>query len=142
MPGGGPQGSNFGILGYLSQSNDNSDCVPEEDRYKYMDDLTVLEAVYLASVGIATYNLKMHVPSDIPMHNQFINRGQLKTQHYLDKIESWTETKKMVLNAKKTKCMIFNNSKNFQFTSDLKMKGERLEIVDKAKLLGIIITSD
>ena len=101
MPGGGPQGSNFGILGYLSQSNDNSDCVPEEDRYKYMDDLTVLEAVYLASVGIATYNLKMHVPSDIPMHNQFINRGQLKTQQYLDEIESWTEKKKMVLNEKK-----------------------------------------
>ena len=29
LPGGGPMGSTFGILGYLSQSNDNADCVPE-----------------------------------------------------------------------------------------------------------------
>ena len=35
------EGSNIGILGYLSQSNDNSDCVPVNDRYKYMDDLTI-----------------------------------------------------------------------------------------------------
>ena len=73
LPAGGPQGSNFGILGYLSQSNDNSDWVPIDDRYKYMDDLTVLECVYLTSIGIASYNLKNHVPSDIPTHNQFIN---------------------------------------------------------------------
>ena len=37
LPAGGPQGSNFGILGYLSQSYDNSNCVPVDDRYKYMD---------------------------------------------------------------------------------------------------------
>ena len=102
LPAGGPQGSNFGILGYLSQSNDNSDWVPIDDRYKYMDDLTVLECVYLTSIGIASYNLKNHVPSDIPTHNQFINSENLKTQQYLDKIESWTEKKKMVLNEKKT----------------------------------------
>ena len=38
--------------------------------------------------------------------------------------------------------MIFNNSKKFQFSSDLKLKGERLQIVDEAKLLGTIITND
>ena len=38
--------------------------------------------------------------------------------------------------------MIFNNSKNFQFTSDLKLKGERLNIFEEAKLHGIIITCD
>ena len=142
LPAGGPQGSNFGILGYLSQSNDISDWVPIDDRYKYMDDLTVLGFVYLTSIGIATYNLRKHVPSDIPTHNQFISSDQLKTQQYLDKIENWTDKKKMVLNEKKTKCMIFNNSKKFQFSSDLKLKGERLQIVDEAKLLGTIITND
>ena len=126
LPAGGPQGSSFGILGYLSQSNDNSDWIPLDDRYKYMDDLTFLEAVYLANIGISSYNLKSHVPSDLPLHNQIINSDKLKTQEYLEKIESWTEKKKMVLNAKKTKCMFFNKSKKFQFTSDFKVKGEKL----------------
>ena len=58
LPAGGPQGSSFGILGYLSQSNDNSNCVPVDDRYKYMDDLTVLEAVYLTSVGVLSLNIQ------------------------------------------------------------------------------------
>ena len=42
LPGSGPQGSTFGVLEYLSQSNDNADNVPPEDRFKFMDDLTIL----------------------------------------------------------------------------------------------------
>ena len=67
-----------------------------------MDDLTILEAVYLASVGIATHNLKNHVPSDIPIHNQFLSSHLLKTQNYMDEIDKWTEKKKMVLNETST----------------------------------------
>ena len=142
LPAGGPQGSNFGILGYLSQSNDNSNCVPVDDRYKYMDDLTMLEAICFMNIGLATFNLKKQVPNHIPVHNQVINSDSLKTQKYLDEIEAWTDSKKMVLNEKKTKYMIFNRSKKFQFTSDLKLKGEKLNIVEETKLLGTIITSD
>ena len=97
MPAGGPQGSSFGIIGYLSQSNDNSDCVPVDDRFKYMDDLTMLEAVYLTNIGISTYNLKEHIPNNIPVHNNVIKSDKLKTQKYLDEIQGWTEKKKMVL---------------------------------------------
>ena len=94
LPAGGPQGSNFGILGYLSQSNDNSDCVPEADRYKYMDDLTFLETVYLANIGIASYNIRNHIASNVPTHNQIISSDKLNTQNYLNEIEKWTEKKK------------------------------------------------
>ena len=38
--------------------------------------------------------------------------------------------------------MIFNNSIKSHFTSDLKLKGERLQVVEEAKLLGTIITND
>ena len=34
--GGGPQGSLIGQTEYLVQSNDNSDGVPEDDRFKYI----------------------------------------------------------------------------------------------------------
>jgi len=47
MPAGGSQGSPFGVLGYLSQSNDNADCVPVDERFKFMDDLSFLETLLL-----------------------------------------------------------------------------------------------
>ena len=52
IKGGGPQGATFGILEYLSQSNNNSDCVNEEDRFKFVDDLTILEIVNILTIGI------------------------------------------------------------------------------------------
>ena len=94
------------------------------------------------NIGIATYNLRSHVPSELPVHNQVISCDKLKTQHYLNEIEAWTVRKKMVLNEKKTKCMIFNRSKKFQFTSDIMLKGEKLNVVEETKLLGTIITND
>ena len=48
----------------------------------------------------------------------------------------------MVLNEKKTKSMIFNYSKKYQFATDLRLKSESLNVVDEAKLLGLILTSD
>ena len=43
--GGGPQGTLLGLIEYLVQSNDNANCVKTEDRYKYIDDLSILEVV-------------------------------------------------------------------------------------------------
>ena len=49
---------------------------------------------------------------------------------------------KMVLNPKKTKNIIFNFSKKNQFSTNIKLKGEKLDTVEETKLLGTIITSD
>ena len=100
LNGGGPQGSTFGIWEYLSQSNDNAQCVEESDRFKFVDDLSFLEIIYLLSVGIATYNIHAHVPSNIPTHNQVIVPQNLKTQSQLNQINEWTEKQKMKLNVK------------------------------------------
>ena len=35
LPGGGPQGSTFGLIEYDSQSNDNTVFLPEEDKFKF-----------------------------------------------------------------------------------------------------------
>ena len=142
LKGGGPQGSTIGILEYLSQSNDNANSVPESDRFKFVDDLTVLEIVYLLNIGMASHNIKLNVSSKIPVHNQFIPRDNLRTQEYVRSIETWTEQNKMILNPKKTKNQIFNFSTSNQFVTDIKMKNETLEIVEDAKLLGTIISSD
>ena len=138
--GGGPQGSSFGIWEYLSQSNENAQCVDEKDRFKFVDDLSFLEIIYLLNIGLATYNLHTHVPSNIPTHNQLISKENLKTQNQLEIIQNWTKNQKMKLNVKKTKSMIFNFSKHHQFTTNLEVDGENIEIVNEAKLLGTIIT--
>ena len=142
LHGGGPQGATFGIWEYLVQSNDNAEFVDPEYRYKFVDDLTLLEKINLLIIGLASSNCKATVPSNIPTHNQFIPPEHLKTQTYLKNIQEWTKNQKMKLNKKKTKAMIFNFSKHHKFTTDLKIDDETLEIVSQAKLLGVVITND
>ena len=50
QPGSGAQGASLGNHEFISQTNDNADSIPEEDRFKYVDDLTCLEIVNLLSV--------------------------------------------------------------------------------------------
>ena len=142
LKGGGPQGSTIGILEYLSLSNNNSENVPDNDRYKFVDDLTILETVKLKEAGIASHNFKLNIPSNLPTHNQIIPKDNLKTQKYMSEINNWTEENQMKLNPRKTKAMIFNFTKNNQFTTNLTVKDEKVEIVNEAKLLGTIITND
>ena len=48
--GGGPQGTILGVTEYLVQSNDNADSVPQSDRFKFVDDLSIVELVCLAGL--------------------------------------------------------------------------------------------
>ena len=77
LNGGEPQGALLGILEYLAQSNDNANMVDPEDRFKFVDDLTVLEIINLLITEISTYDIKEHVPSDIPTHNKYIKKENL-----------------------------------------------------------------
>ena len=46
-----------------------------------MDDLTVLEIINLLTVGVTSYNVNQHVPSDLPGSGQDINQSE--TLHWL-----------------------------------------------------------
>ena len=65
--------------------------------------------------------LQRQVPSDIPNHNQFIPEKTLRSQAYIDEINSWTLQHKMALNEKKTKNMIFTFTDKFQFSTRLQL---------------------
>ena len=86
--------------------------------------------------------MKAHIPSDVPVHNQIILANNLKSQQHLNVINEWTKKKKMQLNEKKTKSMIFNFSKNYQFTTKLAVNDKNIELVKETKLLGTVITDD
>ena len=107
-----------------------------------MDDLTVFEIILISNVGIATHNLTQNVPTNIPLHNQVVPNEHHRSQEYLEKIADWTDQKKMVLNEKTSKAMIFNFSKKYQFTTNLKLKGDKLKVLKETKLLGTVITID
>ena len=51
VTGGGPQGATIGLLEYLSQSNKCADNVNESERFRFLDDLSILEIINLLTVG-------------------------------------------------------------------------------------------
>ena len=63
LNGGGPQGTLLGQIEYLVNSNDNADSVDPEDRFKYIDDLSILELIMMTGL-LQQYNFHEHVPSD------------------------------------------------------------------------------
>ena len=75
-------------------------------------------------------------------YNQIIKSENLKSQNHLKEINNWTSKKKMKLNIKKTKNMIFNFTKKHQFFTQLTVNDEPIEVVKETKLLGTFITED
>ena len=110
MNGDGAQGGLPGILEYLSQNNDCADFLKEDERYKFIDDLSILEIINLISLGISSYNCKQHVPSDVGTNNLFMQPENLKSQGYLNQIEQWTKSKKMKLNKIKSKYLYIKSA--------------------------------
>ena len=87
LPGGGPQGDILGIIEYKSQSNDNTDFLDTDSKFKYIDDLSILEVLNMILCGISSYNSKQQVPSDIGISNHFIGTNFFGTQDYLTQIK-------------------------------------------------------
>ena len=86
VPGGGPQGAYLGNLKYKAQSNKSAHSVKEDSRFKFVDDLTVLEKINLLLVGMASHNNRTNVPNNVDVTNQIIPAENLESQNYLNKI--------------------------------------------------------
>ena len=53
------------LLNTKPQSDDNTDFLDENEKFKYIDDLSILEVIQLILNGISSYNVKQQVPSDM-----------------------------------------------------------------------------
>ena len=91
--------------------------------------------------GISCYNFKQHVASDIGSHGKYLPIENVESQTHLDKIQHWTEEKMMALNKSKTKFMVINFTKKFQFNTRITLDGIPLEEVTECKLLGVTINN-
>ena len=72
LSGSGPQGSTLGLLEYISQSNDNTEGIPPDMKYKWLDDLSTLEIVHVV----------------------FVEANDLLIQRHFENIAEWTEKSK------------------------------------------------
>ena len=139
LNGDGPQGALWGILEYLSLSNDNTDYISKNEKFKFIDDLSILEKINLLCIGISSFNFNESVASDIVKNGFFVSPENLRTQEHLNNIAEWTTNRQMLLNKKKSKVMNFNCTKNYQFSSRLRLDNQVLETIPETKLLGVMI---
>ena len=138
--GGFPQGSKIGQDCFLSASNDSADHVPEEDRFKYIDDLQLLELVMLTGL-LKDYDTYMHIPSDVPLDHKFLQGSDTLMQSYLDQIAVWTSQNLMKLNPEKSNYLLFSRAKE-SFVTRLTVNGTKIDQKEASKILGCWIQED
>ena len=138
--GGSPQGTLTGQIEYLVQSNDNADCIAAADRFKYIDDLSVLQLLCLSGL-LVEYDFRNHVASDIGVDQLFLPPDRFPTQNNLNEIASWTDRHLMKLNANKCNYLIFSRSAD-EFATRLSVNETKLDRVKVTKILGVWISDD
>ena len=63
-------------------------------------------------------------------------------QEQLNSLAEHAQQNKMRLNHSKTKIMLFNSAKKYDFQPELSVEGVNLEVVKKMKLLGVIVAAE
>ena len=122
------------------QSNDNADAVPPEDRFKYIDDLSILQLICMSGILI-DYDFHQHVASDIGIDDKYLPATSYSAQDTLDQVSNWTANNLMKLNAQKCNFMIFSRS-NEKFATRLSINNTILERKHASKILGVWISDD
>ena len=138
--GGFPAGSVIGQDCYLVASNDAADEVSRDDRFRYIDDLEILELVMLSGI-LQEYDVYSHVPSDIPLDYTFLPGSTTKTQSNLDTISRWTNSNQMKLNPQKCSYMVFSRSRE-QFVTRLTVNDNKIDQKPVSRILGCWIDED
>ena len=99
--GGGQQGSWSKQTCFITASDDNTEHVQQKNRYKFSDNLNILEIIILGQI-LKEYDLATHVPKDIGVEEGFIPAQELEVQANLNQEAIWTDLNKMKLKESKT----------------------------------------
>ena len=155
LPGGGPQGAFLGGIIFIVKYNGAflrppippliSGPVRKEkaEKVKYLDDGSVAVSVNLKKClkpipvkRARPLNYHERTEQILPAENNLL-------QYYLHDTENFVNENKMKINNKKTKVMIFNKARKWDFPPELSLADQiNLEVVSEQKLLGIIVSSD
>ena len=84
--------------------------VNDSDRFKYFDDLNILEFILLTDL-LMSHDFHQHVASDICIDQTFLPSSSYEMQDKLNNISDWTEENLMLLNETKSNYIIYTRSK-------------------------------
>ena len=111
---------------------------------KWVDDLSLTSHVNLRENLIT--DTRADTVRPVPYHSRTGHRLPAQNnpmQSELDTLSEYCRQAKMSINRQKTKCMLFNRAKNYDFTPELCLSEEaRLDVVEEMKLVGYNIRSD
>ena len=162
LPGGGPQGTKLGLflflilinaagyphleknLGLKLTRNVGKRAPLLKTHMKYVDDLSLAQAIDMKECLIPNPNpIKPQTYHD--RTNHILPSSSYTLQDDLNQLVEYSEDHEMRINKKKCKVMLFNTAKKYDGLPTLTLPGmgqENLEVVEKFKLLGVIISSD
>ena len=150
MPGGGPQGTILGMFLFLVLINDagfkneresiglkiteafNKRKELKEKHWKYVDDLTVAEAIRLKNSLVNEEDEMLDKP--LTYHNrtkQVLPYEASKVQKQLEEIREYAALNEMKVNHRKSKAMLFNTSRKHDFTTSFSMNNEIFEVAEE-----------
>ena len=138
--GGGPQGTLLGGIEYIISNDCSEDDISQDDRFKYYDDLNLLELVVLFD-KLEPYDFTNHIASDIGIDDLYLPIEQYNMQNNLNNISQWTNQNLMLLNEKKSSYIVFTRSKS-DFSLRLSLNGVTLDRKRIVKILGIWLQED
>ena len=140
LVGGSGQGTGCGGVQYIVGSSDVARDVDSDMKYRYFDDLEILELVMVSGL-LVDYNFWNHVASDIGIDQNYLESSEYKMQSVLDNISDWSVHNKVLLNESKSNFIIFSRCQT-KFVSRLIVNNKNLEQVRAIRLPGLLICED
>ena len=156
LPAGSPQGTVLGVIVFIVKVNGLALRPPiprsipppnkQEDKsvnVKYLDDSSSACSINLKKCLIPDPD-EREKPLNYHEKNKLIlPKANNPLQAHLDEIFTFTQEQNMKINQGKTKLMLFNLTKNWQFPPEMGFEeGEKLECVRQSKILGLVISDD
>ena len=155
LPGGGPQGAYLGGLIFIIKYNGALMRPPipplmtgpiwesKAEKVKFVDDGTVAVSINLKKCLIKDpnsrprpLNFRERTETILPAQNNLL-------QSYMDDTESFTEENLMKINSKKSKVLLFNKSRKWDFPPEVSFSDDQnLEVLSDIRLLGVVVSDD
>ena len=161
LPGGGPQGTVLGMFlflilinaaGFKNIARNTGEVIRnpslsrrqpmEKIHLKYIDDMTVAESVNLKESLVEICNpqhpLKYHERT-----GHSLPPSKSKLQNVLTELVTYSDEHQMKINGSKTKAILFNKSRNYDFLPHLTLgNSSPIDVLEEIKLLGVVVSSD